>query len=166
MQAAPARTFTGMLDLGCGTGLAGVAFRPVALHLSGVDLSPGMIAEARRKAIYDDLVVADMGAYLHTTTRRFDLVVAADVFVYAGALDTLFAAVRRVMDGGVFAFTVQHREGADFVLGTEHRYSHSRAYIAACAAAAGFTVTRLDDGVFRQEKGVDVPGLLALLQPA
>jgi predicted TPR repeat methyltransferase len=36
-----------MLDLGCGTGLAGAAFRPQVDWLVGVDLSPGMIAEAR-----------------------------------------------------------------------------------------------------------------------
>ena len=36
-----------MLDLGCGTGLAGAAFRPHVDWLVGVDLSPTMIAAAR-----------------------------------------------------------------------------------------------------------------------
>ena len=36
-----------MLDLGCGTGLAGAAFRPHVDWLVGVDLSPKMIEQAR-----------------------------------------------------------------------------------------------------------------------
>src|ERR1051325_6511202 len=43
------RRFGTMLDLGCGTGLAGAAFRPHVDWLVGVDLSPNMIAEARRQ---------------------------------------------------------------------------------------------------------------------
>ena len=50
--------FGTMLDLGCGTGLAGVAFRPHVDWLVGVDLSPKMIEEARRKALYDGHPVA------------------------------------------------------------------------------------------------------------
>ena len=36
-------------DLGCGTGLAGVEFRPYVGYMSGVDLSGGMVAEARKR---------------------------------------------------------------------------------------------------------------------
>ena len=42
--------FGAMLDLGCGTGLAGAAFRPQVDRLTGVDLSPAMIAQARARA--------------------------------------------------------------------------------------------------------------------
>ena len=41
--------FGAMLDLGCGTGLAGAAFRPLVDRLVGVDLSPGMVAQAESK---------------------------------------------------------------------------------------------------------------------
>src|ERR1700704_3569421 len=44
--------FAAMLDLGCGTGLAGAAFRGQVDRLTGVDLSAAMIDEARRKALY------------------------------------------------------------------------------------------------------------------
>ncbi|TAL02439.1 MAG: methyltransferase domain-containing protein [Rhodospirillaceae bacterium] len=160
------RKYTATLDLGCGTGLAGAAFRSMTEWLEGVDLSPRMVGEARRKKIYDHLAVGDMSEHLRAATRHFDLVVAADVLVYVGALDDIFRAVRgKTTDDGVFAFTVQRHDGEDFMLGTEHRYRHGRNYIAACATANGFAVARLDDGVFRHEGGADVPGLLAVLRP-
>ena len=48
-----------VLDLGCGTGLAGEALRRRAAWLEGVDLSSGMIDQARRKGLYDRLEVAE-----------------------------------------------------------------------------------------------------------
>ena len=52
------------LDLGCGTGLGGAAFRPHVDWLVGVDLSPAMIAQARRKGLYDRLVAQDLLTFL------------------------------------------------------------------------------------------------------
>ena len=46
-----------VLDLGCGTGLGGAAFRPYCDWLVGVDISPGMIEQARAKGLYDRLAV-------------------------------------------------------------------------------------------------------------
>jgi predicted TPR repeat methyltransferase len=43
--------FGSVLDLGCGTGLAGAAFRPYCDWLVGVDLSPAMLAQARAKGL-------------------------------------------------------------------------------------------------------------------
>src|SRR3954468_4496267 len=56
--------FGTMLDLGCGTGLAGAAFRPHVDWLVGIDLSPNMIEQTRRKGIYDRLVVGDIAEFL------------------------------------------------------------------------------------------------------
>ena len=38
-----------ILDLGCGTGLAGMAFKSRARLLDGIDLSPAMIEKALRR---------------------------------------------------------------------------------------------------------------------
>ena len=163
--AAEGRRFACLLDLGCGTGLAGVAVRSLTDRLVGVDLSPGMIAEAHRKAIYDDLTVAEMVRYLARGSDTCDAVIAADVLVYVGDLAAVFIAVAaRLSDGGVFAFTVQRGDGDGFTLGAEHRYSHSRAYVTSTAVAASFDIMQISDDVFRQEKGKDVPGLLAVLR--
>src|SRR3546814_6006397 len=69
---APVTLPMAILDLGCGTGLAGEAFK-------GVDLSPGMVIRARKRGIYDALSVAELTDALQRTERRFDLVLAADV---------------------------------------------------------------------------------------
>ena len=49
-----------VLDLGCGTGLCGGAFRARAGQLDGVDLSPAMVAKARARNLYDQF---DGGRY-------------------------------------------------------------------------------------------------------
>src|SRR5579863_10533580 len=56
--------FGSVLDLGCGTGLGGAAFRPFADWLAGVDLSPAMIAQAATKGLYDRLVTAELADFL------------------------------------------------------------------------------------------------------
>ena len=62
--------FGTMLDLGCGTGLAGEAFRAHVDWLVGVDLSPGMIAQARKKTIYDRLQAEDLSVFLAAEPPR------------------------------------------------------------------------------------------------
>jgi predicted TPR repeat methyltransferase len=163
----PDSVFARVFDLGCGTGLAGVALRPRATWLGGVDLSPVMIKHAGRKALYDFLIAGDMVAALNDLETPCDLIVAADVLTYVGDLTTVFEATRqRLISGGFFAFTVQHDEGTSFSLGTEHRFNHGRGYIEKLATQTGFQIKILENAVSRQEKGVDVPGLVAVLQTA
>ena len=163
----PDTIFTRAFDLGCGTGLAGVAFRNLANWLGGVDLSAAMIKGARDKNIYDQLMVGDMTVALDDLTEPCDLIVAADVLTYVGDLAVVFAAVeQRLALAGLFVFTVQRHDGNGdgFVLGEEHRFSHSRTYIETLAAQSAFDVLVLKPAVSRQEKGVDVPGLVAVLR--
>ena len=53
-----------VVDAGCGTGLSGEPFRPICRHLVGVDISAGMLDEARKKDIYDELLNMDLVAGL------------------------------------------------------------------------------------------------------
>ena len=163
-ESEPSRTFARVFDLGCGTGLAGVAVRNRAGWLGGADLSAAMIKGAESKGIYDQLTVGDMLAALESLHEKCDLILAADVLTYVGDLAATFTLAKSQLNaGGVFAFTVQRHDGDGFKLGTEHRFSHSRSYIEALAAQSGFEVLVLRDAVSRQEKGVDVPGLVAVL---
>ena len=163
-ESEPSRTFARVFDLGCGTGLAGVAVRNRAGWLGGADLSAAMIKGAESKGIYDQLTVGDMLAALESLHEKCDLILAADVLTYVGDLAATFTLAKSQLNaGGVFAFTVQRYDGDGFKLGTEHRFSHSCSYIEALAAQSGFEVLVLRDAVSRQEKGVDVPGLVAVL---
>src|SRR5262249_20342126 len=79
-----------ILDLGCGTGLSGAAFRDMASRLDGIDLSPKMIEQARARGIYDSLAVADIDTAL-AQGDTYDLILAADTLVYFGDLEHVFA---------------------------------------------------------------------------
>ena len=81
-----------VLDAGCGTGWCGPLLRPYARRLTGVDLSPAMIEKARARQVYDDLIVAELTAYLAAAAGSYDLIASADTLVYFGDLGPVFAA--------------------------------------------------------------------------
>jgi predicted TPR repeat methyltransferase len=160
----PARKLD-ILDLGCGTGLLGVRFHPLARALTGVDISANMIKLARRRQIYHDLVCGELIEFLQARSGELDLAVAADVFVYFGDLAQVFREVRRSLrEGGLFGFSVEASEQGDFVLRSTLRYAHSAAYLRKLSQDHGFAVETIDAKVLRQEDGKDVLGHLAVLR--
>ncbi|MFL6929649.1 MAG: class I SAM-dependent DNA methyltransferase [Xanthobacteraceae bacterium] len=158
--------FGAMLDLGCGSGLSGAAFRACVDWLVGVDLSPAMIELARAKGLYDRLVVDEIGAFLRgeaANRAAYHLVLAADVFVYCGDLSPIAAATAGVLaPGGLFAFTVETHDGAGVRLSETLRYAHSDDHVRAALGSAGLRVLALEAAATRSEKGVPVSGLLAV----
>jgi predicted TPR repeat methyltransferase len=155
--------FDSMLDLGCGTGLAGAVFRPFVRRLAGVDLSERMVVAARAKGIYDHLEVAEVVQFLHGEARErrhHDLVVAADVFAYLAWLPSVVGTAARVLaPGGLIAFTAETHPGDDVILGEKLRYQHGAAHVRAAVAGAGLTLASLGEASTRHEAGVPVPGL-------
>ncbi|MBS0275376.1 MAG: tetratricopeptide repeat protein [Proteobacteria bacterium] len=153
-----------ILDLGCGTGLAGVVFEDMASRLDGVDLSPAMVEKACALGIYDELVVGDIETGLTAFTRRYDLILAADTVVYLGDLEKLFAgAATRLSENGMFLFTVEKKESGGFELGPKRRWRHSETYLRDVAAHAGLSVNGLIACSPRMEAGVPVDGLAVAL---
>lgn len=153
-----------VLDLGCGTGLSGVAMRPFARTLIGSDLSVRMVQRAKARAIYDELHVEDLAVTLARAEGVADLVVAADVFIYVGALEATFAATARALrPGGWFAFSTEDGD-RDLALMPSFRYCHAPAYIARLAAAHGFAIARATTTVLRTDAGADVAGTLNVLR--
>ncbi|MBB4042101.1 putative TPR repeat methyltransferase [Microvirga flocculans] len=154
------------LDLGCGTGLMAQALDGLCASIEGVDLSPRMLEKAARTKLYAALHESELVSFLSgRKDAEADLVVAADVFVYMAALDAVFREAHRVLGReGLFAFTVQAHEGADFILGRDARYAHSEAYLRALAERTGFSVAILEPVSTREDRGVPVPGFLAVLQ--
>jgi predicted TPR repeat methyltransferase len=157
--------FRRVLDLGCGTGLVARALEGRFDRIEGIDLSPKMLAKAKKTHLYDALHEAELASFLERCEpASSDLVVAADVFVYMASLEHAFGAACRVLArNGLFAFSVQAHEGEGFVLGEDARYAHGEPYLRALAAETGFTVVFLDRISTRQDRGEDVPGLAAVL---
>jgi predicted TPR repeat methyltransferase len=158
------KRFGSMIDLGCGTGLAGEIFRPHVDRLIGVDLSSGMIAQAKKKAIYDRLQAQDLNAFLNAeagTRSVHDLAVAADVFVYFPDLAPILAATARVIEaGGILAFTVETHADDGVILRDTLRFAHGAAHMRAALNEAGLAVLSLQEVSTRTEKKIPVPGLL------
>jgi predicted TPR repeat methyltransferase len=160
--------FESVLDLGCGTGLAGAAFRPICGRLTGVDLSEAMVAKAAAKNLYDRLEAADLRDFLEQEAsgeRRYDLVIAADVFVYVNELSPIFAAVARLgAQRGLFAFTAETHAGSDVKLLPALRYAYAEPHLRALLGAAGFSVSHLAETPVRSEKGRPVESLVVVAQ--
>jgi predicted TPR repeat methyltransferase len=155
-----------VLDLGCGTGLCGPLVAPQADTIDGVDVSSGMLEQARKLGAYRDLVHADLGEFLATTALRPDLILAADVFIYVGDLAAVFRSARRILEpGGCLAFTVElTREGQDIQLLPSLRYAHSEAYIRRLAGEARFTSVRIFEAPIRYDQTTPIVGLYIYLE--
>ncbi len=162
--ACPGRKFAAALDLGCGTGLMGVAIGDRVTTLDGVDLSPAMLEQARRTCRYRALATGEIVRYLAALEApTYELVLAADVFVYLGRLDPVLDAVARALTpSGLLAFTAQESRDADIRLGGELRFSHSAPYLRAALARAGLELLGLRSASTRRERGQDAPGLVVV----
>jgi predicted TPR repeat methyltransferase len=157
--------FARALDLGCGTGLAGAAFRDCVDYLVGVDLSDRMIAQARIKHIYDALDVGEIAAQLHAARAHvFDLLLAADALVYIGDLAPLFRETARVLTKrGLFAFTTETHDGEGYIVGPESRFAHARSYILGIAENVGLHVRLLENASTRRNKHSETSGLICVI---
>lgn len=155
-----------ILDLGCGTGLAGVLFAAHARVLAGVDLAPRMIEQARRRGIYHHLEAGDLMTVLEREQNRWDLIIAADVFTYFGDLGPVLTAVARALRrGGRLAATVEQAQEDDGVVPTpSRRVRHGAGHLGRTAAAAGLVTVSLTPATLRTEKQEPVGGLVFVLE--
>ena len=159
--------YENVIDLGCGTGLCARLIASHADTIDGVDLSRAMLDQARASGAYRHLDHADIATYLAQRTEPVDLVLAADVFIYVGELDGVFAQVRRLLRaGGCFAFTVEQPEtGEEGVhLLPSLRYAHSESYVRTLAARHGFEVRALQRAPLRDHADGAVDALYVYLQ--
>ena len=131
-----------VLDAGCGTGLCGPLVAPYARRLVGVDLSEGMLEQARARDVYDELVRRELTAYLRDHTGAFDVIVSADTLVYFGPLEEVVAAAANALRPGGRAHL--HGRGAsvagrdaEYAISPNGRYRHARALRRARAGGCG-----------------------------
>jgi predicted TPR repeat methyltransferase len=159
-----------VLDAGCGTGLCAPLLAPYARELIGVDLSGGMLDKARERGGYQELVKAELVAYLRDHPSRFDIVVSADTLCYFGRLDeAIDASAAALRPQGRLIFTVEAlpeepAEPAGYRLRINGRYAHARSYVDACLAQAGLQPLAVESVVLRREVGEPVTGWLVAAQ--
>lgn len=165
--ASVARRWRAAIDLGCGTGLMGPRLAAHAAAIDGVDLSPLMLERARSLGCYRALACGDIVEHLRGSRERYDLAVAADVFVYIGELEAVFDALARALDErGHFAFSVEEAGPGTqrFELRASSRYAHAEAYLRGLAAAQGFDWVAHRRTALRRDQHQPIGGLLVLLR--
>lgn len=157
-----------VLDLGCGTGLCGVLFKPLSRRLAGVDISSRMVAKAHERAVYDELETGELTDALRKREGALDVVLAADVFVYVGDLDPVFqATVAALRPAGILAFSVEAdteltEEG--YVLRSTGRYAHTQPYVARLAQQYGFVPVSVEDLCIRMDFGKPIIGTIYVMR--
>jgi predicted TPR repeat methyltransferase len=164
-----------ILDLGCGTGLAGEALIDLVKTLVGIDLSKEMLKIAEAKNIYNRLIQDEIHhALSQERVASFDIVVSSDVFVYIGDVKAIFDQVYDVLKvDGFFAFSTEALFPADdgkeeflpdFKLNPSGRYSHSSKYLLGLIDAKRFILHILEVEQIRIEKGQPVMGYVVIMQ--
>ncbi len=154
-------------DAGCGTGLCAPFLRPRAKRLVGIDLSSGMLARARARKTYDQLVEAELSTWLARQRPVHDLIVSADTLCYFGALEqVLSGAATALRPDGRLVFTVERADDGvpAYQLTSSGRYSHAEPYVRDALAGAILTAVDIAPAVLRREVGHDVHGLLVSAQ--
>ena len=164
-----------ILDLGCGTGLVGLAIAPFSRQLVGVDLSNKMLEKAHSRSIYERLEKLDLLTMMQSEkTSIYDVIFAADVLIYSGKLDLIIAEVKRLLcPSGLFAFSIEsldyfsnenslHDVGLDWQLETNGRYTHSIHYVKRLACSNKFYILEITPTQIRLENAKAVNGYLVL----
>ena len=104
-----------MMDLGCGTGISGLALKAAGFEcIDGYDFSPAMLEKAADKGLYRALAIADLSKPLEIAEGHYQNAAAVGCvspeYMPATVLDEILA---RLPTGGALAFSVNHHAAAD-----------------------------------------------------
>jgi predicted TPR repeat methyltransferase len=155
------------LDLGCGTGLSGLALAPFCARLEGADISAKMLELAAARGIYAALHEVDFLEWLPAQPPgAYQVVMAADVLNYIGDLAPVLRAVAPALaPGGLFVFSLEKPEpGAPVQLSSALRFQHDAQAVIAAGAASGLTLAAQGEAEMRIEAGKPVIGSLLALR--
>jgi predicted TPR repeat methyltransferase len=101
---------------------------------------------------------------MQTAAEQFDLVLAADLFIYIGDLTELFTAAKSILRGGaLFAFSIEAAQES-YLLRRTRRYAQSLDYIRDLAKMNGFDVVEATPLDIRQGDDGPVAGHVIVLK--
>ncbi|MBM3565306.1 MAG: methyltransferase domain-containing protein [Alphaproteobacteria bacterium] len=128
-----------ILDACCGTGALATHIR--AAYLVGIDISPAMLAKARERTTYQELVEGDLVATMAKRSDRFDIIASSVALYYLADLGPFFReAARLLVQGGYLFFSTDPApDSMDIGISGPGEYAHSRRYIRRLAAESGFS---------------------------
>ena len=130
-----------------------------------VAVDQAMAARAAQQGDYDELVCAEATQMLRASPDSQDVVVAADVLMYFGELDELFAATHVALRaGGLFAFSAEAGDAAEIELRPNLRFAHSHGYLRKLARRHHFAVESMAQAPIRQERLADVQAHIVVLR--
>jgi len=155
-----------ILDLGCGTGLAGIYLKDISDYMVGIDLSPKMLKKAEERKIYDELIATGIDPYFASHDFQPDLVISADVFVYIGDISGIFKDVSdSLQDNGMFIFSTEDTDDTEqFLLKESGRFAHNENYIRKLARESSLQVTDNQKTIIRYEADTPIHGQVYLLK--
>jgi predicted TPR repeat methyltransferase len=164
----PNASTASVFDVGCGTGLVGVALNGLVANVDGIDISAKMVEVARRKNVYRNVQVGDL-TNLPDNRNAFDgpydVITAADVFIYVGRLEQVFPALRmRLRKGGLLIFSTESADLGEVAVRASGRFAHNNLYIENIAAQNGLEMVDTSSITVRAEAGVPIGGFLYVLR--
>jgi predicted TPR repeat methyltransferase len=189
------RKYKAVLDAGCGTGLAGRFVRPFITEIMvGVDASQKMLDIAAKctfdagcgidavkeginspsPPLYESLLQLDLedmtvqntlGNYASKDLPGFDLVIAADVFVYFGSLENVLHSFANIsIEGANLVFSCERATSEEAPLGwrllSSGRFAHTKEHVVNAASDAGYSLVAYEEIIPRMERGEEVQGHL------
>lgn len=148
------------VDMGCGTGRTGAWLRQRGVpRIDGVDLTPEMLAAARRRGAHDRLVEADVAA-TGLAAGAYDLVIVSLVDEHLTDLNPLYREARRLAGPGATLVLVAFHPHFIMTSGMPTHYNSGSGEPVAIAThvhllsdhvtaglAAGWTLAEMREGV-------------------
>jgi len=135
-----------------------------------LDISSKMLAIAKDKRCYNYTVTDNILNYVENDKNTYNIIIAADVFVYIGDLYKIFLASHQLKKSNtLFVFTVENGDKSDnklndFYIQSSGRYAHRKEYLINSAINTGWNVIDIFEINGRLDKGQLINGYLIVLK--
>lgn len=141
-----------VLDLACGTGYFCTLFHKKYNTLTGVDISEKMLAKARLRNCYTQLVRQDIFDFLKADEKSYHLILGVELTPYLADLKEMMTLVMsRLRADGLFLLSIETTEKEDIYLSAQGRYLYRPEYVENLLKQIGFSMIQKKDIFLRKE---------------